>query len=213
MTFILQNIEIQIDGETAKLSKDGTVSLSSNQILKGFELHHRSKTPLILNAEVYGKRTGLGSINRGFEVKKYWHDKDGNEVDLSNGVLESQQGDLFTVVLEIERTSDKKLGDILVTDLLPAGFEIEETLIANPMVDGLEVNFELGEKPDYTALMDDRFIAHFEDRWFRGYALLKYVVRAAYVAESQISDAQIEHMYSPGIYGRSPIAKAIVKEK
>lgn len=209
----LQNIEIQIDGETAKLSKDGTVSLSSNQILKGFELHHRSKTPLILNAEVYGKRTGLGSINRGFEVKKYWHDKDGNEVDLSNGVLESQQGDLFTVVLEIERTSDKKLGDILITDLLPAGFEIEDTQIANPMVDGLEVNFGLGEKPDYTALMDDRFIAHFEDRWFRGYALLKYVVRAAYVAESQISDAQIEHMYSPDIYGRSPIAKAIVKEK
>ena len=76
------------------------------------------------------------------------------------------------------------------------------------------VDLESGKTPDYTAHMDDRFIAHFENRWYQGnHAVISYVVRAAYSTEAQIGDAHVEHMYAPEIYGRSNVARAVVLEK
>ena len=55
-----------------------------------------------------------------------------------------------------------------MTDLLPAGFEIENATLGDPTIDGLTLDFEQGMKPSYTASMDDRFIAHFDNRWKQG---------------------------------------------
>ena len=104
--------------------------------------------------------------------------------------------------------------DLLLSDLLPAGFEIEKSLISPPKVGDLLVDLETGKKPDYTAHMDDRFLAHFESRWYQGnQAVISYVVRAAYSTEAKIGDAHVEHMYAPEIYGRSTVASAVVLEK
>jgi len=106
------------------------------------------------------------------------------------------------------------MGDLLLSDLLPAGFEIEKSLISPPKVGGFPVDLESGKTPDYTAHMDDRFIAHFENQWYQGHhAVISYVVRAAYSTEAQIGDAHVEHMYAPEIYGRSNVTRAVVLEK
>ncbi len=210
----IADVSFTLDGKEIELEQDGYLILSDDQISKGFELKHNSKLPLVINAEAVGPRKGLSAINYGYDVTKWWHDSDGNVIDLSTGVLDAKQGDLFTVVVEIRKSDRVAMGDLLLSDLLPAGFEIEKSLISPPKVGDLLVDLETGKKPDYTAHMDDRFIAHFENRWYQGnHAVISYVVRAAYSTEAQIGDAHVEHMYAPEIYGRSSVARAVVLEK
>ena len=207
-------LSISLDGKDVELDQDGYLSLTVDQIKKGFEIEHKSKLPLVINAEAVGPRKGLEAVNYGYDVKKWWHDSDGNAIDLSNGVLDAEQGDLFTVVIEVRKSDRVVMGDLLLSDLLPAGFEIEKSLISPPKVGGFPVDLESGKTPDYTAHMDDRFIAHFENQWYQGHhAVISYVVRAAYSTEAQIGDAHVEHMYAPEIYGRSNVTRAVVLEK
>ena len=114
----------------------------------------------------------------------------------------------------MERTkSDGDGSNILVTDLLPSGFEIEDALITTPKIDGKEIDFSTGRQAVYQTAMDDRYIAHFDSSWRKGsYAYVRYTVRAANVTESIIPDAVAEEMYSPDVNGRSEIAKAVVTE-
>ena len=207
-------LPMKLDGEDVELDQEGYLSLTVDQIKNGFEIEHNSKLPLVINAEAVGPRKGLEAVNYGYDVKKWWHDSDGNAIDLSSGVLNAEQGDLFTVVIEIRKSDRVVMGDLLLSDLLPAGFEIEKSLISPPKVGDLLVDLETGKNPDYTAHMDDRFIAHFESRWYQGnQAVISYVVRAAYSTEAKIGDAHVEHMYAPEIYGRSTVASAVVLEK
>ena len=209
--------DVTIDGKPALIHSDGTIELSEEQVKNGFELRHVSTLPLVLNAEIVGRRETIQAVDNGFIIKKYWHDAMGAPIDLTNGVLEANQGDLFTVVLELESTASTNFEDLLVTDLLPSGFELEDTLISNPKVfleDGsaAEVALDYGKKPSTVQKMDDRYVAHFQNRWKSGDgAILAYTIRAAYLGEMTIPDAHAEQMYSPEISGRSAVARAIVR--
>ena len=211
--------EIFVNGDTVTLEEDGSFGLPRELLTKGFELRYSADVPLVLNAELSGRRQTIQSINNGFRIDKYWHDAEGNVVDLSNGVLEARQGDLFTVVLVIEATQKTDNDDLLVTDLLPSGFEIEDSLIAPPKVsDGegghLYLDLNSGKKAAFVQKMDDRIIAHYQDSWkYNSHAILAYTVRAAYTGEMTIPDAHAEHMYAPEISGRSSVARAIVSKK
>ena len=208
---------ITIDGAPALINLDGTIELSQDQIKKGFDLRHSNPLKLVLNAEIVGRRETIQSVDNGISIKKYWHDALGAPIDLTNGVLEATQGDLFTVVLELQATSSTNFEDLLITDLLPSGFELEETLISPPKVfleDGsfVEIALDFGKTPSSIQKMDDRYIAHFQDSWRSGdNAVLAYTIRAAYAGEMTIPDAHAEQMYAPEISGRSTVARAIVK--
>lgn len=208
---------ITIDGAPALINLDGTIELSEDQIRNGFDLRHTSALLLVLNAEIVGRRETIQSVDNGISIKKYWHDALGVPIDLSNGVLEATQGDLFTVVLELEATLSTNFEDLLITDLLPSGFELEETLISPPKVfleDGsfVEIALDFGKTPSSIQKMDDRYVAHFQDSWRSGdNAVLAYTIRAAYAGEMTIPDAHAEQMYAPEISGRSTVARAIVR--
>ena len=121
---------------------------------------------------------------------------------------------MFTVVIQVNKTSKNRDGDVLITDLLPAGFEIEDALVAPPSLSSVGVYHESDVEPDYQANMDDRFVAHFADRlYLKDNILLSYVVRSAYTGEVQIGGAHIEHMYAPEVNGRSGSFRALVIEK
>ena len=147
-------------------------------------------------------------------MKKFWHDRSGQEVDLSSGKISVKQGDLFTVIVEIKRTRSGSGSDLLVTDLLPAGFEIEDATLADPTVEGVKVDYSGFRKADYTAAMDDRFIGHFQTRFRssnQGY--ISYTLRAAYEGEAVIPDAVVEEMYAPEVNGRSAILQSRVEQR
>ncbi len=130
--------------------------------------------------------------------------------------ISAKQGDVFTVVVEIDQSKTNDVGDLLLTDLLPSGFEIEEGFVSAPTYldkSGNRVEFDFGsaEVPTFTQRMDDRFIAHFHTRWTRNdFGMLSYTVRAAYDTEAVVPDAHVEHMYLPEINGRSAVASVNV---
>ena len=209
---VLESATISIDGKNFELNKDRTVALSKDQLVRGFTIRHNSNLPLSLNAELIGPRKSRTAIDNGYTIRKLWFDAEGKYVDRQ--VFTAQQGELFTVVLHINKTSKNRLGDLLVTDLLPAGFEIEDAVVSPPSLSTVGIFQKSDVEADYQANMDDRFVAHFENSWYKNdKALLKYVVRAVYTGEVQIGGAHIEHMYSPEINGRSGSARALVIER
>ena len=208
----LEDTSISIDGKSFDLNEDGILPLSKDQLLNGFEIKHGNEVKLSLNATLIGPRKTRTPIDNGYDIQKWWFDAEGKHVD--GQFISAHQGQLFSVVIQINKTSTNRDGDLLVTDLLPAGFEIEDAYVSSPSLSSVGIYEKDYTEPDYQAKMDDRFIAHFENRWYKNEkALLKYVVRSAYTGEVQIGGAHIEHMYAPEINGRSGSARALVIEK
>ena len=211
---LLEGTNITVNGEATEIGPNGEMSLDLDMLRTAMEINHDASSPLYLNVKATGQRQGLGLQDRGYFVTKWWYDRNGNYIDLGNGVLNVNQGDLFTVVLEIERTKSGTGTNLLVTDLLPSGFEIEDALLETPKIDGMELDFEAGRTPSYKTGMDDRYIAHFDDTWRKGsFAYVRYTVRATHQTASVVPDAHVEEMYNPSVHGRSAMSKAIVSSQ
>lgn len=210
----LVGTKVTVDGVQHEVDASGLFPLTLKQLYWGFEVSHNASSPLYLNVKAYGQRRGIHPTNNGYKVQKFWYDRAGKELDLSNGVITAKQGDLFTVVIEIDRTRSGFGTDLLVTDLLPVGFEIEDAVLADPELDGLPIDFTHGKKITYEASMDDRFIAHFDRRWKLGsFGYVRYTVRATHASSAMIADAHVEEMYAPEINGRSNILTSIVSAR
>ena len=211
--------ELLINGDEFPVASDGSIDVPASLLGEGFELRYSADVPLVLNASITGRRQTIQPVDNGFKIRKYWYDADGAPIDLSNGVLEARQGDLFTVLLDIQATHDTQNDDMLLTDLLPSGFEIEDSLISPPrefFEDGgfIYLDLDAGKKPVLVQKLDDRIISHFQGSWqYSSHAVLAYTVRAAYTGEMTIPDAHAEHMYAPEISGRSSVTRAIVRER
>ena len=158
-------------------------------------------------------------VSNGFELSKTWYDEEGKHIDLEWDTLKAKQGDLYTVLLEISPTELHTSKDLLVTDLLPSGFEIEDSELGNPKLitstgELLDIDLTLGDAPLYTQKLDDRFVAHFSGSWDKtDIAIVTYTVRAVYEGAMTIPDAHLELMYSPAINARSSVANAIIASK
>lgn len=217
----LSDLKVFIDGASVTLGANETIALSTAQIANGFELRHNGKQ-LSLVAEMVGVRSSETAIDNGYIVSKHWYDKDGKPVDLdvdpqTGGTrLSVNQGDLFTVVIEIDNSRRTSHEDLLLTDLLPSGFEIESGDLGSPKIydengELIELDLEVGKTPSFIQKMDDRFVAHFQSSWYTNdYAVVTYTVRAAYDTQAVIPDAHVEHMYAPEVNGRSAMGSAIV---
>ncbi len=207
----LAGTKITVDGTQYELDASGMLPLTLDQLKQGFEISHNASSTLYLNVKSTGQRRGLDMLDNGYKVQKFWYDQAGNELDLSNRVLVAKQGDLFTVVIEIDRTRSGSGTDLLVTDLLSTGYEIEDAILGDPKINGRPIDFTSGIKAAYTASMDDRFIAHFDRRWKKGsFAYVRYTVRSTHASSSMTGDAHVEEMYVPEINGRSNIVASIV---
>ena len=136
----LENTNINIDGKDFELNKDRILPLSKDQLKKGFKVKHSSDLQLSLNAELVGPRKNRIPADNGYNVQKWWFDAEGKHVD--DQLITAQQGQLFTVVIQINKTSTNRDGDVLITDLLPAGFEIEDALVAPPSLSSVGVYHE-----------------------------------------------------------------------
>ena len=211
---VLESATISIDGKNFDLGKDRILPLSKEQLINGFKIKHSSDLQLSLNAELVGPRKNRIPVENGYKVQKWWFDAEGKHVD--EQLITAQQGQLFTVVIKITKTADNTNSDLLLTDLLPTGFELEQdALVSAPLLSSVAVYDDEGDiKPGYEANMDDRYIAHFDNRWrVNANALLTYVVRSAYTGEVQVGGAHVEHMYAPEINGRSGSFRALIIEK
>jgi hypothetical protein len=110
--------------------------------------------------------------------------------------------DRFAVVLKITEAKPE-YGHIMVSDYLPAGFEIDNPHLVSSGDTGTLDWIEDGEEPENTEFRDDRFTAAI-DRASDDKAVftVAYVVRAVSPGKYVLPQAYVEDMYNPSRYGR-----------
>ena len=140
----------------------------------------------------------LPAGGQGFSIERTYYTLDGQQAN----VTQARQNERYVVVLKVNEANAWP-SRILVSDLLPAGFEID-----NPrLVDSAALaNFEwLGETSAvHTEFRDDRFIAAFNREQGDARDIsLAYVVRAVTPGVYMHPAASVEDMYRPELSART----------
>ncbi|MGJ4939311.1 alpha-2-macroglobulin family protein [Bradyrhizobium sp. HKCCYLS1011] len=135
----------------------------------------------------------------GFKIERSYYTLDGKPADVSK----AKQNDRFAVVLKITEAKPE-FGHIMVSDYLPAGFEIDNPHLVSSGDSGTLDWIEDGQEPVNTEFRDDRFTAAL-DRAADAKAVfaVAYVVRAVSPGKYVLPQAYVEDMYNPSRYGRT----------
>ena len=212
-----QDLTVTIDGRDQQVGADGKIDLSRTQVTQGFQLSTDQGWSGFLNVEALGMRSSIDPVTEGLRISKSLADRQGEilyedrnlflpEFQDSGARLTVTQGDTVTVVLNIDIGADANGGrstqELMITDLLPSGFELETVEAQIPHA--LRDEGALRRVPMEVQHHDDRFTAHFSGYWRAGDRLqIAYVMRAAYAGRMIVPDAHVEYMYQPWIHGRS----------
>ena len=142
----------------------------------------------------------------GFTIERAYYTLDGEQADVS----EARQNERYVVVLKVTETNDWP-SRVLITDLLPAGFEID-----NPgLVNSAQLsNFDwIGEvQPAHTEFRSDRFVAALDRAaGDSGEITLAYVVRAVTPGTYDHPGANVEDMYRPQFFARTATGRMEVQ--
>lgn len=120
------------------------------------------------------------------KVRRTFFDRDGHEMGLSS----FKQNDLIVVRISLEAAYDGTVENIAITDMLPAGFEIENTRLSEmPAMKWIKEAAE----PDYRDIRDDRInMFTSASRHRRDYY---YMARAVSPGTYQLGPVQADAMY------------------
>jgi uncharacterized protein YfaS (alpha-2-macroglobulin family) len=139
------------------------------------------------------------AATNGFKIERNYFTLDGKPADVSK----VKQNDRFAVVLKITEAKPE-YGHIMVSDYLPAGFEIDNPHLVSSGDTGTLAWIEDGKEPENTEFRDDRFTAAV-DRAANDKSIftVAYVVRAVSPGKYVLPQAYVEDMYNPSRYGRT----------
>jgi len=139
------------------------------------------------------------AASNGFKIERNYFTLDGKPAD----VTRAKQNDRLAVVLKITEAKPE-FGHIMVSDYLPAGFEIDNPRLVSSGDTGTLDWIENGEEPENAEFRDDRFAAAV-DRASDSEAVftVAYVVRAVTPGKYVLPQAYVEDMYNPSRYGRT----------
>ena len=141
--------------------------------------------------------------DKGMKVRRIFFTKDGRKLE-SNKI---KQGDVVVVDISLEANSIYK--NVIVEDLLPAGFEIE-----NPRLSSTEtINWikEDAFDPDHIDIRDDRLLL-FTDLPKKENLHFRYAVRAVTRGEFVLPAISASCMYDPSIESINGQGKISVNE-
>jgi uncharacterized protein YfaS (alpha-2-macroglobulin family) len=140
----------------------------------------------------------LPAGGEGFEITRTYYNMGGEEVNIS----EAKQNERYVVVLKVHETNDWP-SRIVVTDLLPAGLEIDNPSIVSS---ASLANFDWIEDVTaaHTEFRNDRFVAAFNRSASDNREInLAYVVRAVTPGAYDHPAAQVDDMYRPQFSART----------
>ncbi len=196
-------VAVTADGQPYKTLEGKDVSVSDMGLSgKKLKLTNGGTTVAYYYLMAEGTRLAKSQKSRsaGLTVTRSYLDTQGRDVNLSN----VPQGDLVVVSLRV--TAEKEARNVVVVDLLPGGFEIE-----NPR---LRSRGELGFDPPggfnaaYQDIRDDRILL-FTDG-FMGTRSFSYAVRAVTPGRYTIPNPFAEAMYDPDVNGEGFEEKPLV---
>jgi uncharacterized protein YfaS (alpha-2-macroglobulin family) len=137
--------------------------------------------------------------SNGLTLERQYFSLDGEEVDVAT----VGQNDRFVVVLTLTALEPSQ-ARLLVVDMLPAGFEIENPAL---MTSGDLAAFPwltTDNWPAHSEFRDDRFVAAYEPGADATAGLtVAYMVRAVSPGTFAHPGASAEDMYRPGTYART----------
>lgn len=130
-------------------------------------------------------------------IKQVWTPQ-GRAVD----GMSFQQGDRLIVAISVAANSERET-PLILSDLLPAGFEIEAVLQPSDAGDSGPYGF-LGDltTPNVAEARDDRFVAAF-DLYDRERKTVAYMVRAVTPGSFTMPGVVAEDMYRPDVFART----------
>ncbi len=146
--------------------------------------------------------------NNGFSLQKVIYTMEGKEANLSN-IAQNER----LVIIIVGKIGNKAIKDPLITDWIPAGFELE-----NPSLTGIDATTTLKwlkkqSKTDHKAYRNDRFAAALtldQDLRKNGF-IIAYVVRAVSAGSFTLAPSKIEDMYQPRYRGYSKFLQSKVE--
>jgi uncharacterized protein YfaS (alpha-2-macroglobulin family) len=164
-------------------------------------VHVRADRVVYGYLDVSGHRTDLtGEEIKGLRVSR-------RVIDMETGEAPTafRRGGLYEVVLEGK--ADRAVENLLLTDMLPAGFEAE-----NPRLGGGRVVTEGVLRPDRLEIRDDRVLL-FRTAPVKRKFCFAYRMRAVFPGEYAQPPLVAESLYEPGARCRVEGGKRIVVEK
>ncbi len=173
-----------------------------------FEIANEGGTPAYICVEMAGNPLSprLTPVEQGIAISREFLNVDGSKIDTP---LFKHTGQYL---VQLTLTPKKKVENLLVTDLLPAGFEV-----ANPRLEADEqpeleqgVPKNLIATPDFLEVRDDR-IAIALDRLEQKTAVFRYLVRAVTPGQFQLPALHAECMYAPEITATTVPAEITVE--
>lgn len=200
-------------GDRLSLSHDGeptdqtVFAHDAGSIELAGEIVNESDSPVWLTAFARGAPVSAPPpAAEGLTLEKTVFTRGGERVDLD----EARQGEQFIIALTVtpRQTAHAQL---IIEDLLPAGFEIEGVLRINEAAPDGAYRW-LGEltEPSIAESRDDRFVAALDTRG-RQPLRLAYMVRAVTPGRFTLPGAVAEDMYRPDVFARSEAGMVTIR--
>ena len=201
-------VEIETAGLGQGFDNEERYYLSESQLAGDVRFTLKGDKPLFRTVIAYGKPNAPPPpISEKVTITKRVHTLTGARANLSN----IKQGDQFVVILTIN-PEEKRTNPLIVSDLLPAGFEIETIL--RP-ADGTQSDRQgafawVGKiaAAQTAEARDDRFLAAIDVG--AKPVTLSYMVRAVTPGEFVIPGANVEDMYRPDVFARSRAGRVTI---
>ena len=147
----------------------------------------------------------LPASSNGLAIERQFFTPDGKPADLTK----VRQSDVLIVELKGKR-KDSDSHQTLVVDLLPAGFEIENTrLSGSQKTDQFSWLGDL-TSPKYAEYRDDRFVAAIDLGENQDSFQIAYLVRAVTPGSYRLPASSIEDMYRPSLRARTAMGDVTI---
>jgi uncharacterized protein YfaS (alpha-2-macroglobulin family) len=194
-----ENLTLDVDGSPVKTALYRSYK-ASEMDGKPVKVTNTGDTPVQAVVSVSGAPvTPEPAASNGFKIERNYFALDGKPADVSK----ARQNDRFVVVLKITEPKPE-YGHIMVSDYLPAGFEIDNPHLVSSGDAGTLDWIEDGEEPANTEFRDDRFTAAIDRASdAKSVFTVAYVVRAVSPGKYVLPQAYVEDMYNPSRYGRT----------
>ena len=198
LTAANSSLQLEVDGAAHSGAYSARVS-GEELSAKPITVVNKGKDPLeaVVTASAIPSQP-LPAGGEGFTIKRTYYRLDGSEANVS----EARQNERYVVVLKVVSLNDWG-ARVLVNDLLPAGFEIDNPgLVSSAQLSG----FTWLPQTDAAHLefRDDRFVAAFNRDQGAGSDLtVAYVVRAVTPGVYVHPAASVEDMYRPEFSART----------
>jgi hypothetical protein len=175
--------------------------LSARELAAGVTVRNDGAEPVALATTVAGTPLApLPPTQYGLTLERTFHTLDGAEIDPDR----VEQNTRLLVRLTLTKTVDAPMR-LLLTDLLPAGFEVENPRLVETADVAAMPFAETGQRPEHTEFRDDRFAAAWtlsrggENRPIT----VTYMVRAISPGTFTLPSAEVVDMYQPQYVART----------